>query len=218
MGKNWFLLRVIGLAALLFAAAAPLCGAQASRPAEGLIVALGDSLTEGYGVAARDAYPARLEERLGQLGRPWRVINAGVSGETSSGTLARIDWILSLKPDIVILATGANDGLRGLDPRSLGDNLKQIIAKIQAQGVTVLLAGMKMVPNLGREYLQAFDEAYRQAAQIAGVHFVPFLLEGVAMVPELNQDDGIHPTPEGYRVMADHLLPYVVQAIESRRP
>ena len=120
---------------------------------EGTIVALGDSLTEGYGLAPSDAYPAQLERRLQKEGLNWRVINAGVSGETSRGTLSRIDWILKLEPDIVILATGANDGLRGLDPTNLKENLDQMIRKLKARGIRVVLLGMKMVPNLGREYL-----------------------------------------------------------------
>lgn len=186
-------------------------------PPEGTIVALGDSLTEGYGVSQREAYPAQLERRLKQEGRHWRVINAGVSGETSSGTLARMDWILKLKPDIVILATGANDGLRGLDPKKLRDNLDQILSKLTAHGVTVVLAGMKMVPNLGRDYVEAFAAAYQETATAHDPIFMPFFLEGVAGAPKLNQVDGIHPTPEGYEVLVNHLLPYVNLAMEHQQ-
>lgn len=206
--------RIVLLIALALIGLAPLVNAQtAENQPVGTIVALGDSLTEGYGLAAGDAYPAQLERRLQAAGYNWKVINAGVSGETSSGTLARIDWILKLNPDIVILATGANDGLRGLDPQLLKDNLNQILAKLHAKDVTVVLAGMKMVRNLGEEYLTAFDKVYQDVAAAHGVIFMPFLLEGIAMDPELNLSDGIHPNPRGYQVLVEHLYPHVVQAL-----
>jgi len=182
-------------------------------PLEGTIVALGDSLTEGYGVAPGDAYPAQLERKLNSQGRSWRVINAGVSGETSSGTLQRIDWILRLNPDIVILATGANDGLRGLPPAALKDNLDRIITRLKAEKIIVVLVGMKMARNLGEAYISAFETAYREVAATHGAIFMPFMLEGVAMDPQLNQADGIHPTPRGYAVLATHLLPYLERAL-----
>ncbi|MGB5986462.1 MAG: arylesterase [Desulfobacterales bacterium] len=192
--------------------------AQESEPSPtGTIVALGDSLTEGFGLGQADAYPAQLERRLQQAGLNWRVINAGVSGETSSGTLSRMDWILKLNPDIVLLATGANDGLRGLDPDKLRENLDQMIRKFQGRGISVVLLGMRMVPNLGREYLAAFKSVYRDLAAAHNLIFMPFMLEGIAMDPVLNQADGIHPTPRGYGVLARNLFPYVQKAINARQ-
>jgi acyl-CoA thioesterase-1 len=183
----------------------------------GTIVALGDSLTEGFGLGQADAYPAQLERRLQKEGLNWRVINAGVSGETSSGTLSRLDWILKLKPDIVILATGANDGLRGLDPGKLRENLDQMIRKLQGRGISVVLLGMKMVPNLGREYLEAFESVYRDLAAAHDLVFMPFMLADVALDPALNQSDGIHPTPRGYGVLVQNLFPYVKEVINARQ-
>lgn len=183
----------------------------------GVIVALGDSLTAGYGLPVKAAYPALLQSRLEAAGRPWRVINAGVSGETSSGTLSRVDWILRMKPDIVILEIGANDGMRGLDPGLLQRNLLEIVSRLQAGGATVVLAGMRMLTNLGGSYTAAFEASYRAVAKQTGAALIPFFLEGVAGAPALNQEDGIHPTAEGYRIVTDTVYPYVVAAIDARR-
>jgi acyl-CoA thioesterase-1 len=184
---------------------------------DGTIVAVGDSLTAGYGVAQELAYPARLEKKLASDGFVYRVINAGISGETSSGALSRINWILTLTPDIVILETGANDGLRGVDPALTKGNIQEIIRLLRASDVTVILAGMQMVQNLGREYTEAFRRIYPEAAKEAGVRLVPFFLKGVAGDPALNQADGIHPTGEGYRVVVETVYPYVTAAIQERR-
>jgi acyl-CoA thioesterase-1 len=179
-------------------------------------VAVGDSLTAGYGVAQDLAYPARLEKKLASDGLRYRVINAGISGETSSGALSRINWILTLKPDIVILETGANDGLRGVDPALTKRNIQEIIRLLQASNVTVILAGMQMVQNLGREYTEAFRRIYPEAARESGVRLIPFFLQGVAGNAALNQADGIHPTGEGYRVVVETVYPYVTAAIQGR--
>ena len=184
---------------------------------EGIIVAVGDSLTEGLGVAEEFAYPAILEKKLWSAGYHYRVINAGVSGETSSGTLARIKWVLTLKPDIVILVIGANDGFRGIDPELIKTNILTIIRRLKEKKVTVLLGGMQMMQNLGKEYITAFEKVYPLVARQENVAIVPFFLTGVAANPNLNQADGIHPTAQGYQVIVDHIFPYVVEAIEAHK-
>lgn len=184
----------------------------------GIIVAVGDSLTAGAGVAENEAYPAQLARRLWADGHPYTVVNAGVSGETSSGALARIDWVISsLEPDIIILETGANDGLRGLDPDLLKMNLDKIITIIKANNIQVVLAGMKMLPNLGPEYTRAFDTIYPQIARAHDVIFLPFFLAGVAGQAQLNQPDGIHPTAPGYTRIVDNVYPHVLAAMEKHR-
>jgi acyl-CoA thioesterase I len=180
------------------------------------IVAVGDSLTEGYGVAEENAYPARLERRLKAAGLPWRVINAGISGETSSGLLSRVDWTLSLKPDIAILVTGANDGLRGIDPALIESNIDRIVTRFKALGVTVILGGMQISPNLGTNYTAAIRVLYPRLAAKHDLLLIPFFLAGVAAEAHLNQADGIHPTAEGYRIVTDSVYPYVIRAIEQR--
>ncbi|HSO10572.1 MAG TPA: arylesterase [Desulfoprunum sp.] len=177
------------------------------------IAAVGDSLTAGYGVAESEAYPALLETKLQSAGLDVRVVNAGVSGETTSGTLARLDWVMTLAPDIVILETGANDGLRGLDPAMVRDNLRQIVDILQGKDIVVVLAGMKMVWNLGPAYTGEFNRIYPDLAAEKELIFMPFFLQGVATDPALNLDDGIHPNPAGYRIIADNILPFVREAI-----
>jgi acyl-CoA thioesterase I len=188
-----------------------------TAPAAGVIVCMGDSLTAGYGVDEDQAYPALLETRLRDDGNAYRVINAGVSGETSSGALARVDWMLTLDPDIVILETGANDGLRGVDPALTRRNIEAIVAKLQARNIIVVLAGMQMVRNLGPDFTRAFGSIYPDIARDANLILIPFFLEGVAGQPDLNQPDGIHPTADGYRIILNHIHPYIVQAIDRHR-
>ena len=178
----------------------------------GTIVAVGDSLTAGYGVNEADAYPARLEKKLQAAGYRWRVVNAGISGETSSGTLSRVDWVLRLKPDIVILETGANDGLRGVDPQVTKNNIAETVRIFKQNRVTVILAGMRMVTSMGREYTEKFADVYPAVAQKHDLILIPFFLQGVAGDPALNQDDGIHPVAEGYRIITNMVYPYVLQA------
>ena len=191
--------------------------APAKEKYEGTIVAVGDSLTEGLGVAEEFAYPALLEKKLQDQGYRYRVINAGISGETSSGTLSRIKWVLTLKPDIVILVIGANDGFRGIDPGLIQSNIRRIIEALKANNVIVVLGGMKIVQNLGQDYTSAFAAVYPEVAESEDVIFIPFFLDGVAADPALNQSDGIHPTAEGYRKIVDHIYPYVTQAISKLR-
>jgi acyl-CoA thioesterase-1 len=179
---------------------------------------MGDSLTAGLGVAADQSYPAQLASRLQADGYHYRVVNAGVSGETSSGALSRLNWVIaSLAPDIVILETGANDGLRGLDPKLLEANLDRLVSRLQAAHIEVVLAGMRMLPNLGPEYTRAFARIYPRIARKFGVVFIPFFLEGVAGKARLNQADGLHPTADGYVRIVKTIYPYVLKAIERRQ-
>lgn len=195
----------------------PASSARQEQPAfTGTIVAVGDSLTAGYGIKEEDAYPARLEKKLREAGYRWRVINAGISGETSSGTRSRITWVLKLKPDVVILETGANDGLRGIDPQVTKNNIDETVRILKENKVTVILAGMRMVSNLGRDYTAAFAAIYPAVARKHGLILVPFFLAGVAGEPSLNQGDGIHPVAEGYRIVTDTLYPYVLQALAKK--
>jgi acyl-CoA thioesterase I len=191
--------------------------AAAAAPAyAGTIVAMGDSLTAGLGVDADQAYPAQLARRLAADGHNYRVINAGVSGETSSGALSRVDWVISsLSPDIVILETGANDGLRGIDPTLLEANLDNLCAIFEAHHIEVILAGMLMLPNLGPDYTKAFARIYPRIAEKHDVRFIPFFLEGVAGKDDLNQSDRLHPTAQGYAVIARTVYPYVLEAIKQ---
>ena len=174
-----------------------------------LIVALGDSLTAGLGVGVDEAYPALLEARLRREGFHYRVVNAGVSGDTSAGGVRRIDWVLRLSPAIVIVALGANDGLRGQPPEALRDNLTRIVERARGGGAQVLLAGMRVPPNYGDQYARAFTAVFPTVAEATGVPLAPFLLEGVAGDARLNQPDGIHPNAEGQRRIADRLWPYL---------
>jgi acyl-CoA thioesterase-1 len=192
--------------------------APVTTPAvEGTIVCMGDSLTAGYGVDEAEAYPALLEARLREDGFAYQVINAGVSGETSSGALSRLDWMLTLDPDIVLLETGANDGLRGVDPALTRSNIATIVAELEAREIVVVLAGMQMVRNLGPAFTNRFRAIYTDIAASSGVILIPFFLEGVAGRPELNQADGIHPNAKGYPLIVDHIYPYITRAIAQHR-
>jgi acyl-CoA thioesterase I len=189
--------------------------AAAKRGVQKTIVAVGDSLTAGYGVDENEAYPAQLQRKLADDGYDLNVVNAGVSGETSSGTMSRIKWVISaLKPDIIILETGANDGLRGIDTDILRKNLDQIVSVIKANNIKVLLCGMKILPNMGPEYSKAFARIYPQIAQKHDIPLIPFFLEGVAGDPRFNQPDQLHPTAKGYRRIIDHIYPYVLDVIQ----
>jgi acyl-CoA thioesterase-1 len=176
---------------------------------DAIVVALGDSLTAGFGVAADEAFPARLEARLRTEGYAYRVVNAGVSGDTTSGGLRRVDWVLRTSPEVVIVALGANDGLRGQSPQATRANLEEIVARLQAAGARVLLAGMRLPPNYGGDYTKEFEAVFPAVARRAKVSLMPFLLDDVAGIPGLNQADGIHPTAAGHQVIADHLWPYL---------
>ena len=179
----------------------------ASVSAERLrIVAFGNSLTAGLGVAQEESYPAQLQRKLEAAGYAYRVVNVGVSGETTAGGLRRVGWALNSKPSIVILELGGNDGLRGLGLPETKANLEQIIQQFQAASVTVLLAGMKLPPNYGKDYTTGFEALYRSLAQQYHLTLIPFFLEGVAGSASLNQADGIHPTEEGYRLIVEQVF------------
>lgn len=180
------------------------------------IVAVGDSLTAGYGLDESASYPALLEKKLQAAGYSYRVINGGVSGETSSGTLSRMEWIMTLEPDIVLLETGANDGLRGVDPQVVEKNIREILQLLQERDVVVLLLGMKMVWNLGPAYVSEFNSIYPKLAKEFNVVYLPFFLAGVAMKGELIQGDGIHPNALGYKKITENIYPYVLETIEKR--
>jgi acyl-CoA thioesterase I len=171
------------------------------------IVAFGDSLTAGAGVPAEQSYPAQLQRRLDRNRYRYRVINAGVSGDTTAGGLRRVDWVLKNRPQVVILELGGNDGLRGLSLEEMQNNLERIIQRLQDAGATVILAGMKLPLNYGDDYRTRFEAVYERLAHAHRVTFMPFFLEGVGADAALNQADGIHPTGEGYRIIVDHLWP-----------
>jgi acyl-CoA thioesterase-1 len=163
-----------------------------------VILAFGDSLTYGHQVDPKKSYPSRLQRVLKAKGYPYKVINAGVSGDTTAGGAARIDWLLKHDPEIVIVELGANDGLRGLPVEEMRKNLSYIIETCKQHGARVLLAGMKITPNLGKEYAEKFENMYHELAEQHDVPLIPFFLEGVAGVRELTRPDGIHPIAEGY--------------------
>ncbi len=179
------------------------------------ILALGDSLTAGYGLDDLSlAFPARLEEELRASGHDVKVLDAGISGDTTAGGRSRLDWSLADSPDAVIVGLGGNDGLRAVDPDVTYDNLNAIVGRLTSEGLPVLLAGMQAPPNLGREYGDRFFGAYLRLAEEYDIVFYPFLLDGVAGEPSLNQADRIHPNPDGVNVMVEKLLPYAEQLVK----
>ena len=179
------------------------------------IVALGDSLTAGLGLSMNQAYPALLQQRLTAEGLDYEVVNAGVSGDTSAGGLARLDWTLDGDVRVLIVALGGNDGLRGLPTQQLKRNLSQIIERAQARRITVILAGMEAPPNHGWEYVVDFHQVYPDLARQYHVAFIPFLLQGVAGHDALNQRDGMHPTAEGARIVADNVWAALKPVVEK---
>ena len=187
--------------------AAPAPGSPA-RPAEKIssrarIVFLGDSLTAGLGLATNQSYPSLIERRLNENGYDYEVVNAGVSGDTSAGGVRRLDWSLDGEVRVLILALGANDGLRGLPPRELKKNLAAVLDRARAKNIPVILAGMEAPPNNGPDYTREFRNVYSDLAKEYGVRFIPFLLQGVAGNAALNQADGIHPNVRGAEIVAD---------------
>ena len=171
------------------------------------IVFFGNSLTAGYGLSPEQAFPALIQQKIDSLGLPYLAINAGLSGETSSGGLTRIDWILQQPMDIFILELGANDGLRGIPLAQTKKNLQDIIDKVKAKypEAKLIFAGMQIPPNMGQTYSTEFRDMFGELAEKNSMALIPFLLEGVGGEPELNQEDGIHPTAEGHRIVADNV-------------
>lgn len=185
------------------------------------ILAFGDSLTHGYGLDGPDIFPVQLEKALAAKGIAAEVQNAGVSGDTTAGGLARLDWSLgdpAGPPTLVIVELGANDALRGIDPKVTEANLDAILGKLAAQKVGVLLAGMQAPPNLGADYAAAFDPIFARLAEKYQVAFYPFFLDGVAADSKLNQADGMHPNAAGVAVIVERITPFVIQALEQRNP
>ena len=209
----WPFGRIAGIArvwpALCLALAS--AGLAAETRAEALrIVMLGDSLTAGYGLASRDALPSRLEAALRERGLDARVIDAGVSGDTTAGGLARLEWALADRPHAVIVALGANDALRAIDPAVARSNLDRLLAALAERGLPVLLAGMLAPRNLGADYAARFDAIYPELAERHDALLYPFLLDGVATVAALNQADGLHPNAAGVEVIVERMLPSVL--------
>lgn len=188
--------------------------AQAAGPERPIrIVAFGDSLTAGYGLKPGEAFPVQLERRLKAKGHAVEVANAGVSGDTTAGGLARLDWVVPNGTDAVIVELGANDALRGHQPADARRNLDQIVARLRARGIDVLVAGMQAPRNLGPEYSRSFDPIFKEIADRHGALLYPFFLAGVALDPRLNLADGIHPNAQGVSIIADRILPSVEELI-----
>ncbi|MBF0286439.1 MAG: arylesterase [SAR324 cluster bacterium] len=180
------------------------------------ILCLGDSLTEGYGIDRTEAYPYLVERAFQAQGHQHvKVINAGISGSTSASALSRLKWYLRIKPDILVLALGANDGLRGLDSEAMKKNLASTIKLALDAEIRVVLAGMKMPPNYGIQYAESFAAVYPRLAEEHKIHLIPFLLDGVAGHPELNLPDGIHPNPQGHKIIADMIFQHLSPLLPS---
>lgn len=207
------LARRVLLVAALLAPAAQTADAASAREDESRLLVLGDSLASGFGLGAEEAFPARLEAALKRRGFAVKVLNGGVSGDTSAGGRERLGWALGARPDAVILELGGNDGLRGLDPRETYRNLAAILERLKARDIPVLLAGMYAPPNLGPEYGREFNAVFPLLAQRFGVALYPFFLEGVAADPDLNQSDGIHPNGRGVEVIVERILPFVEKLV-----
>ena len=201
---------------MAMALSAPAVAAENADPL--VIVGFGDSLMAGYRLAPDESFPAQLEAALAEAGyENVKVQNAGVSGDTTSGGRARLDWAVGPEADAVILELGANDALRGVDPALARDNLTAMIETFQERDLPILLAGMYAPPNLGPDYAAEFDPIFPELAQQYDLIFYPFFLEGVAAEPELNQEDGLHPTAEGIAVMVEGILPKVEELIDAAR-
>jgi len=179
------------------------------------ILIFGDSITAGFGLEEQNAFPAFIQQKIDSLGMNYNVVNAGLSGETSAGGLRRIDWVLQQPVNIFVLELGGNDGLRGIDPENTKQNLQGIIRKVEEKypGAEIILTGMEAPPNMGEQYTSRFRSVFFELAEENDVTFMPFILEGVAGDPELNQGDGIHPTEEGHRVIAENLWGYLEKVL-----
>jgi acyl-CoA thioesterase-1 len=191
----------------------------AAVAAEQTIIFFGDSITAGYGLENPDeAFPGLIAAKIEAEGLPYRVVNAGLSGETSAGGLRRVDWILRQPCDVFVLGLGGNDGLRGIDPAEIERNLAAILAKVRAKNpdAALVVAGMQIFPSMGDDYRNAYRAAFPAAGATAGATVIPFLLEGVGGVPELNMGDGIHPTAEGHRIVAETVWQVLRPVLEGR--
>lgn len=209
--------RIYNAIAALFLLFSASVHASAVGASEATVLALGDSLTAGYGLGPGESFPEQLRATLLKSGHDVAVINGGVSGDTSAGGKGRLAWLLGSAdvPDLVIVELGANDGLRAIDPASTRANLAWIIHIAQEAGAAVLLTGMYAPPNLGTEYTEAFNAVFPSLAGTFDVVFYPFFLEGVAGDTSLNQPDGIHPTADGVAVIVERILPFVIEALDK---
>jgi acyl-CoA thioesterase-1 len=177
-----------------------------AAPAAKTLVCFGDSITAGYGLDADQSYPAALERLLSKRGYPYRVVNAGVSGNTTKDAVARVRSIVAVHPDVVVLEFGGNDGLRGLPLDGTRQNLDSVLTTLEAAKIRVLLVGITLPPNYGQEYIHTFDQIYRDAAKKHHVPLMPMLYDGIYTVPGTIQQDGIHPTAKGSQMIAEHML------------
>lgn len=193
----------------------PLAG---DEPPRKRVVILGDSLTAGFGVDPSEAYPALVQKKIDALSLPFTVVNAGVSGDTTSGGLRRIDWVLKQPLDVFVLALGGNDGLRGISPPLTRSNLMAILDKVRARNpqAALVVAGMQMPPNMGQDYTREFQGLFPEVAHAKSAALIPFLLEGVGGKPEMNQPDLIHPTPEGHAILSQTVLQTLLPILKSR--
>lgn len=208
--------RLFALCGLVLLGATTTASAATAEPVR--LVAFGDSLTAGYGLAASQAFPVRLQEALRAKGHEVVIANAGVSGDTTSAGLARLDWSIPEGTDGVILELGANDALRGLDPAIPERSLDAILARLKARGIPVLMAGMRAPPNLGSAYQARFDGIYEKLARKYDVPLYPFFLDGVAGTPALNLPDGVHPTAAGVDIIVARMLPAVEAFLATLKP
>ena len=179
------------------------------------ILFFGNSLTAGYGIDPEESFAGRIQTRLDSLKKEFRVINGGLSGETTAGGLSRLDWFLEEEPYLFVLELGGNDGLRGIALTETKKNLLAIVDKVRAKypNTKIILAGMQIPPNMGKEYTEEFKAIYPAVAKEKNIDLIPFLLEGVAGNPDLNLPDGIHPTPEGHRIVMETLWPFISKAL-----
>ena len=215
---NTFYKRVISMIGLLFVLL-NYQGIQAQQSPEKILF-FGDSITAGYGLNPDRAFPALIQQQIDSLGLNYTVVNAGLSGETSAGGLRRVDWVLQQGVDIFVLELGGNDGLRGLNLQQTKANLQGIVDKVKSKypQSLIVLAGMEVPPNLGADYTLEFRELYVELAQENDVLFIPFILEGVGGVPELNLPDQIHPNEKGHRKVAQHVWGYLVDVMTKSKP
>ncbi len=177
------------------------------------VVFLGDSISAGLHLPGDQAFPAIVQRRLAEQGAPFQLANAGVSGDTSAGGLRRVDWVLKQAPAVVVIELGGNDGLRGQPVAAIEQNLREIIARVRAKDARPLLLGLRLPPSYGAEYARAFDAIYPRLAQELEVAYVPFFMAGVAGVPDLNLEDGLHPTRAGHERLADNVAPALKQLL-----
>lgn len=209
------MLRLVNV--LLVCAAISMLAMRAHASDAKIVLALGDSLTAGYGLAQPDAFPVQLQAALSDLGANVTVVNAGVSGDTSAGGRSRLQWLLSNPVDAVIVELGANDGLRGLDPAQTRDNLDWIMATLKKRQIPTLITGMYAPPNLGEDYGAEFNAIYPDLAKKYGALYDPFFLDGVAADPALNQADGIHPNADGVALIVKRLAPQIQKLLQHTK-